>query len=49
MAEEVDVFAGEPERLYLGELVRGQGRHDLPQARERLVQALRPLPFALVG
>jgi hypothetical protein len=46
MVEEVDVSAGQLESLYLGELVRGEGGHDLPQLGECLVQALRPLPLS---
>jgi hypothetical protein len=46
MVEEVDVSAGQLESLYLGELVRGEGGHDLPQLGEGLVQALRPLPLS---
>jgi len=46
MVEKVDVSAGELEGLYLGELVRGEGGHDLAQLGERLVQALRPLPLS---
>ena len=45
MVEKVDVSAGELECLYLGELVRGQGRHNLPQLGKGLVQALGPLPL----
>jgi len=43
--QEVDVSGGELERLNLAELVARQGRYNLPERGERLVQALRPLAF----
>jgi len=46
--QEVDVASRQSDRLDLAELVGRQRRHDATQARERLVERLRPRTLALV-
>ncbi|GIY54298.1 hypothetical protein CEXT_216231 [Caerostris extrusa] len=49
LVEEVNVSGGQPERLYLAELVGWQSGNDAPECREGVVQALGSLPLSHVG
>lgn len=49
LVQEVDVSRSQLKRLDFGQLVGRQRGYDLTKGRERLVQALRPLPFPDVG